>query len=212
VIADTADWMHHYPYSTVAILALALYQLLFVLAPRARDTGISGSWVLLSLFPVVYIFLFLILIFRAPEYHFESSANEIPWNMDPQVPQPPPIERKVSIGPIIRDTAIVVVLRTVGGFIYLAGPFGTQRGILAAVASNSLLGTIGFVISGCLSRGNRWRHLGFVALGVWLFNLVSVAVREITIPQWIFGSITIAMMMAIGGALSYMFRRDDFPS
>jgi len=75
VIADTADWVRHYPYSTVAILALALYQLLFVLAPRARDTGISGWWVLFSLFPVVYFFLGIILIFRAPEYHFEGSSN-----------------------------------------------------------------------------------------------------------------------------------------
>ena len=56
------DW------SIAAILALGIYSLLFVLLPRVRDTGMSGWWVLLSLFPVVYIFLGIILTFRAPEY------------------------------------------------------------------------------------------------------------------------------------------------
>lgn len=133
--------------------------------------------------------------------------------MDTQTPQPAPTEQKVSIGPIIRDTAIVVVLTAVGGFVIgLAGAFGTQRGMIASVASNLLLGTIGFIISGCLSRGNRWCHLGFVALGVWLFGLVNVTFFGVTIIQWIFSSIVIAMMMGIGGALSYIFRRDDSPS
>jgi hypothetical protein len=133
--------------------------------------------------------------------------------MNDQTPPPLPTEQKVSIGPIIRDTAIVVVFTAIGGFVIgLAGAFGTQRGMLAMIASNFLLGTIGFVVSGCLSRGNRWRHLSFVALGVWLFGLVNVAFFGFTIIQWIISSFAIAMMMGIGGALSYVFRRDDLPS
>ena len=63
------DW------SIAAILALGIYSLLFVLLPRVRDTGMSGWWVLLSLFPVVNGLFYLFLIFRAPEYHFEGSSN-----------------------------------------------------------------------------------------------------------------------------------------
>ena len=59
----------------VALFALGIYTLLFVVLPRVRDTGMSGWWVLLSLFPVVNGFFYLFLIFRAPEYHFEGSSN-----------------------------------------------------------------------------------------------------------------------------------------
>ena len=62
-------------YYYVALFALGIYTLLFVVLPRVRDTGMSGWWVLLSLFPVVNGFFYLFLIFRAPEYHFEGSSN-----------------------------------------------------------------------------------------------------------------------------------------
>jgi uncharacterized membrane protein YhaH (DUF805 family) len=66
------DWYYY-----VALLALGIYSLLFVWLPRVRDIGMSGWWVLLSLFPVVNGFFYLFLIFRAPEYHFEpvDEAN-----------------------------------------------------------------------------------------------------------------------------------------
>jgi len=62
-------------YSYVVLFVFGTYMLLFVALPRVRDTGISGLWVLLSLFPVVNIFLYLFLIFRAPDYDFEGSSN-----------------------------------------------------------------------------------------------------------------------------------------
>jgi uncharacterized membrane protein YhaH (DUF805 family) len=34
----------------------------------------SGWWVLLSLVPIIYIFLAIILLFRAPEYHFGDAS------------------------------------------------------------------------------------------------------------------------------------------
>jgi uncharacterized membrane protein YhaH (DUF805 family) len=64
------------PVPALLLLALFVYQLLFVLLPRARDTGMSGWWVLLSLVPIVYVFLTIILVFRAPEYHFSHAAYE----------------------------------------------------------------------------------------------------------------------------------------
>jgi len=62
-------------YCYVALFAFGTYMLLFVVLPRVRDTGMSVLWVLLSLFPVVNIFLYLFLIIRAPDYDFESSSN-----------------------------------------------------------------------------------------------------------------------------------------
>jgi uncharacterized membrane protein YhaH (DUF805 family) len=60
----------------LGLIALCVYQLLFILLPRVRDTGMSRSWVLLSIVPIVYIFLTIILVFRAPEYHFGHASDE----------------------------------------------------------------------------------------------------------------------------------------
>ena len=135
---------------------------------------------------------------------------------------PPPIEpltptseqsARPSIGAIFRDVAIVVALTAIGGFVIgLSGGLRSSNGMTAIAVSNILLGTVGFIISGCLANGNRWRHLGFVALGVWLFGIVNIVFFGISIAQWIYSAFAIAMMTGVGGGLSYIFRRDDAPS
>ena len=62
-------------YCYVALFAFGTYRLLFVVLPRVRDTGMSVWWVLLAVFPLVNGFLYLFLIFRAPDYDFEGSSN-----------------------------------------------------------------------------------------------------------------------------------------
>ena len=115
----------------------------------------------------------------------------------------------MRVGPIIRDVVIIVALTAFGGFVIgLTGALASQGGMLAIVASNLLLGTVGFVISGCLARDNRWRHLAYVAVGVWLFGLVNVLFFGFGIIQWCLSSIAVGSMMGVGGALSYVFRRD----
>jgi uncharacterized membrane protein YhaH (DUF805 family) len=64
------------PVPALLLLTIFIYQLLFILRPRVRDTGMSGWWILLSLVPIVYIFLTIILVFRAPEYHFDDASSE----------------------------------------------------------------------------------------------------------------------------------------
>ena len=61
----------------IVVIALALYGLFFILLPRLRDVGMSTWWLLVALVPLVNILLGIILLFRAPEYHFGSSTNEI---------------------------------------------------------------------------------------------------------------------------------------
>ena len=62
--------------ATLGVIALGVYQFVFILLPRVRDVGISGWWVLLSLVPIVYVFLTIILLFRAPEFHFTEATYE----------------------------------------------------------------------------------------------------------------------------------------
>lgn len=131
----------------------------------------------------------------------------------PIVPPPQPADQPVRVGPILRDIAIIVGLTFIGGFVIgLAGSYRSPRGMLAIAASNILLGTVGFVISGCLAPGNRWRHLAYVGLGVWLFGLFNVLFLGFGIVQWFFGIILVALMMGVGGAISYAFKKDTGPS
>jgi uncharacterized membrane protein YhaH (DUF805 family) len=74
IVASTSPTDHLVP--MLGLVAIFVYQFLFILLPRARDTGMSGWWVLLSLVPIVYIFFTIILVFRAPEYHFGHASTE----------------------------------------------------------------------------------------------------------------------------------------
>ena len=78
VLAHTA--LADYPpptkqlFSALGLIVLAVYQFVFVLWPRVRDTGMSGWCVSFSVVPFVYIVLTLFLAFRASEGHSPRFA------------------------------------------------------------------------------------------------------------------------------------------
>src|SRR5438046_1609746 len=131
----------------------------------------------------------------------------------PPLVQPiPPTRRPQRVGPILRDVLIVVALTFIGGFVIgLAEPSSSRR-MLAIAASNVLFGTVGFAISGCLAVGNRWLHLAYVGLGAWLVGLMNVLFFGLSIVQWLFSIFGVGLMMGVGGAISYVFKRDTNPS
>jgi hypothetical protein len=61
----------------VGIGTIGVYQFVFILLPRVRDTGMSGWLVLLSLVPIVYLLLTIILLFRPSQYHFEADGKKL---------------------------------------------------------------------------------------------------------------------------------------
>ena len=73
--------------------------------------------------------------------------------------------------------------------------------------ANLLMGSIGFAIVGCLAPGPRWRHLTIVAIGLWLTSIVNVIAFGFPLIQWLFAIVGTFLMMGIGGALSYLFKR-----
>jgi len=75
----------------------------------------------------------------------------------------------------------------------------------AIVVSNLVFGVIGFTISGCLVRVERFKHLTIVAVGVWLAGLVNVVFMGFPIGQWVAGIFLAFLMMGIGGAVSFLF-------
>lgn len=115
---------------------------------------------------------------------------------------------EVRLGPVLRDVAIVYVLTAIGGFVVgLAGHRGDPAYIFSIAVSNLLLGTVGFTISGFLATGDRWRHLGYVALGAWGASFVNVLFFGVTVGYWGVGAFVIALMMGAGGGLSFLFKR-----
>jgi hypothetical protein len=125
-----------------------------------------------------------------------------------QTPQPPE-PQPVQIGGVIRDIVIITVLTFIGGFIvgFSGGAKNPQMFAIAVAVSNFLMGIIGFIISGCLARHDRWRHLTYVAVGVWLAGLINVVFFGFSFGLWILSIVFIAIMMGTGGAISYIFKR-----
>ncbi len=114
-------------------------------------------------------------------------------------------------GPVLRDVAILFGLTFGGGFIIgvaVGNPSENDRARTAIAISNIIFLIVGFTMAGCLvPAGVRWRHLGLVAVGAWLCGLINVVLYGTTIPLWISSGIFIALLMGIGGALSYIFKR-----
>ena len=128
-----------------------------------------------------------------------------------QPPASSPATQGIRVGSIVRDVIIVWILTAMGGFIVGFTNTGRQQdpqgNILALVAANFLLGTVAFTIVGCLAPPERWRHLGFVAIGAWFTSIINVIFLGVTIPQWIFGALFMAFIMGFGGAISYVFKK-----
>ena len=113
-------------------------------------------------------------------------------------------------GPILRDVAIIWVLTFFGGVVaaFAAHSQSAQRVWVSSgvVVSDLLFGTVGFVISGCLATGSRWKHLAYVALFCWITSLINI-LFGLPVEQWFWGAFFYPLVMAVGGGVSYVFKR-----
>ena len=108
-------------------------------------------------------------------------------------------------GAVIRDVVIIWILTALAGFaIGITSTPGSNL-MLGYAFANLFFGSVGFTISGCMAKVGRWKHLFVVAIGVWIVGLINIIIAPIGIKEWLFGFIFIALMMAIGGGLSYLF-------
>ena len=117
---------------------------------------------------------------------------------------------KVRLWPVIRDVLIILVLTFVVGFGggFVEGFFRLKLPLLVFGLLNIGVVTIGFVISGLLAPATgRWTHLWLVAMGVWLFGLINVAISFITVMQWEASLAAILIAMGIGGGVSSLFKK-----
>ena len=110
---------------------------------------------------------------------------------------------------VVRDVSIVVGLVLVSSFAaaQLIQATGEEVTALVIGLSNFFWGTVGFTISGCLAKIQRFKHLLIVAIGLWLVSFVNVAMGLTPVQMWAAGFLLILVMMGMGGGLSYLFVR-----
>ena len=108
---------------------------------------------------------------------------------------------------LIRDVSIVFGLVLASSFaaaqIIQAMGAEVTAGVIGL--SNFFWGTVGFTISGCLARVQRFKHLLMVAVGLWLVSFVNVAMGLTPLLTQVAGLLLILLMMGLGGGLSYLF-------
>jgi hypothetical protein len=110
---------------------------------------------------------------------------------------------------VARDVSIVFGLVLVSSFaaVQIVQGMGGEVTPLVIGLSNIFWGTVGFTISGCLARVQRFKHLFVVAVGLWLASFVNVAMGLTPVQFWAVGFFLILLMMGLGGGLSYLFVR-----
>ena len=109
---------------------------------------------------------------------------------------------------VTRDAIIAFALTFLGGFVIGLSRPDPSFYMLAIAASNLIFLSIGFVISGCLAKNERFKHLIKVALVVWALGLINI-LFGVQFKQWIFSIIFILVSMAIGGGISFLFVKSN---
>ncbi|WP_445637713.1 hypothetical protein NSTC745_02879 [Nostoc sp. DSM 114161] len=108
---------------------------------------------------------------------------------------------------IIRDVVLLNVVTFILGFLLaFAMPNSTLEEMMPTIALfNFVILTLSFLISGCVAKVNRFRHLRVVAILIWLGSIVNIyIVPGASLLTWLISSIPIAITMLIGGGLSFL--------
>jgi hypothetical protein len=110
---------------------------------------------------------------------------------------------------VARDVSIVVGLVLASSFAaaQIIQAMGEEVTALVIGLSNFFWGTVGFTISGCLAKTERFKHLFIVAIGLWLVSFVNVVMGLTPVQFWAVGFLLVLLMMGLGGGLSYLFVR-----
>jgi hypothetical protein len=113
----------------------------------------------------------------------------------------------------LRDAAIIFALTIVGGFVlgFSAIKVIPENAIIYS-AMTMFMGILAFTIIGCTTKHRRVEYLPAVAFVLWLLNLINVPLGFLTFGGWIYTIIGIAIWALIGGALSFIFVRNNPPS
>ncbi len=106
---------------------------------------------------------------------------------------------------LVRDVIIIFVLTGLGGFVLGIAAAGGDIPMAAIGWANILFSAVGFTISGCMAKRQRFRHLLHVAIAVWILSAFNMLFPVFGLAQWLLGVIAIMLAMGVGGAISFIF-------
>ncbi|MHB8901221.1 MAG: hypothetical protein ACYC6Y_20930 [Thermoguttaceae bacterium] len=107
---------------------------------------------------------------------------------------------------LVRDVAVIFFLTFLGGVVIGVASAGRDLPMAAVGVSNIIFMIVGFTISGCIVKVQRFRHMFHVALAVWLLGAFNILlVPGLGLVQWAAGLVGIMIMMLIGGGISLIF-------
>jgi hypothetical protein len=111
---------------------------------------------------------------------------------------------------VVRDVVIIWVMifigAIIGGVIIEIAELkaGTGMPVATVVLSTYYFCIIGFCISGCMIKYDRWKHLCIVALFTWLSSCVVTIFPPVSLLNWFFSIIVFFIMMGMGGGISFL--------
>lgn len=68
---------------------------------------------------------------------------------------------------------------------------------------------VGFTVIGCLHRNNRFKHLTWIAIVIWILNFSSYIFVPFDLGSAIGSIFHVMIVMAIGGCLSFIFVKQN---
>ena len=114
---------------------------------------------------------------------------------------------KISWKGVIRDVLIICILTFAGALVVRTSVGDLATRFKLFLLSNLFLQIVGFTIGGCIAKTRRIKHLFIVAIGVWIVNLLNIALGASTFTLWLVSLLPTLLMMLIGWALSFLFVR-----
>jgi hypothetical protein len=124
---------------------------------------------------------------------------------------PDPARRKsLYFWRVVRDMVMVVLMSILGPVVLVVLAHPTRGDVIIGI-TNLLSGVIAFAISGYFAPGRRWHHLAYVAGGLCVLAFIKIGIVQQDISGWLHAAAGIIFMTAMGGLVSYLFRRHEPP-
>jgi len=120
---------------------------------------------------------------------------------------------QAHLGFVLRDILVVSILilapQKVVAQVCEGATATHLQALLALSATTLFASTVGFTICGCLAPGNRWSHLGWVAIGAWMVSFCNILLFRGTLTQWLGSAPIMSIGMSVGGVLSLVFNAGE---
>lgn len=105
---------------------------------------------------------------------------------------------------VILAVVLIIVVNFVGGFLVGATVGITSGGLTAILVGGTIVVIVGLTIVGCMTPTNRWTNIMLVAAGLWVGDLIDVALGASSFSRWIVYLFYMALFAGVSGVISLL--------